>query len=146
MYIDIFIKEYPFRARLITNPDDKEVRNEQVLYAMDDSAEYSANTKDCVEPIDILFIDTIDGYDRINQIYPNCPVSKDNQDIIHYRGIGRFILKLPANTCHIYGIKEGDEVYFNETHHPDDKYLVSILFCSISLIAILCHFFAVKPI
>ena len=62
--------------------------------------------KDCITPLDIVFVDQ----DRkITSIHKNCPECKQ-EPCEHYNGSGQYVLELPAGTCDECGIEEGQKI------------------------------------
>ena len=78
-----------------------------MLFPFDSIGERSFWMKNCLIPLDILFISN----NTINNIAPNCPPCEDNY-CERYSGIGNKVLELPGGYCDNYNIKEGDSVYF----------------------------------
>jgi uncharacterized membrane protein (UPF0127 family) len=76
-----------------------------MLFIMPEDTTQSFWMKDCIIPLDILFIR--DGI--INDISPNCPPC-NSDECPNYIGDGGFVLELPGGTCKSKGIKIGDEV------------------------------------
>ena len=80
--------------------------NQGMLFLMDDGDHYFW-MKNCVEPLDIIFIND----DIITKIHHNCePCTTD--DCPNYSGNGNYILELIGNTCNRLKIKEGDRILF----------------------------------
>ena len=69
--------------------------------------EHSFWMKDCLIPLDIIFIDN----DVITKIHNNCLPCKSNS-CKSYIGEGNFILEVSGGTCKKLGIKKGDVVTF----------------------------------
>jgi uncharacterized membrane protein (UPF0127 family) len=63
--------------------------------------------KDCIIPLDIIFIDI----DKISKIHHNCPPC-NNEPCKGYTGEGGFILEVKGGTCKKLDIKKGDVVSF----------------------------------
>jgi uncharacterized membrane protein (UPF0127 family) len=61
--------------------------------------------KNCIIPLDIIFIDN----DTITEIHSNCPPCK-TKDCENYCGEGDMILELQGGTCKDLGIKIGDKI------------------------------------
>jgi uncharacterized membrane protein (UPF0127 family) len=70
---------------------------DSMLFIMPKDEEQSFWMKDCIVPLDIVFISH--GY--VEDISPNCPVCNEG-----------FVLELPAGTCREKKIKIGDRVDF----------------------------------
>lgn len=63
--------------------------------------------KNCIIPLDIIFIDN----DVITKIHHNCqPMTNESHK--NYCGEGNFILEIKGGTCKKLGIKKGDVVTF----------------------------------
>jgi len=77
-----------------------------MLFLMDKGA-HGFWMKDCVIPLDIIFING----NTITKIHHNCPPCKSN-DCPSYVGTGDSILELKGNTCKELGIKEGDIIRY----------------------------------
>ena len=63
--------------------------------------------KDCIIPLDIIFIDG----NTITKIHHSCPPCK-SEDCPSYVGTGDTILELKGGTCRELSIKEGDKILF----------------------------------
>lgn len=78
-----------------------------MLFIMPEDGPQSFWMKNCIVPIDMVFIsDNI-----IEDISPNCPPCIDDE-CPSYQGVGGFVLELPGGTCRSKKIKIGDEVVF----------------------------------
>ena len=75
-----------------------------MLFVMN-SKEHSFWMKNCIIPLDIIFING----DKITKIHHNCPPCED-EDCKHYYGQGNYALELKGGTCKKLGIKTGDIV------------------------------------
>jgi uncharacterized membrane protein (UPF0127 family) len=63
--------------------------------------------KNCIIPLDILFIDD----NHIESISHNCPPCKSD-DCPSYKGYGSMVLELPGGYCKKNGITIGDKINF----------------------------------
>jgi uncharacterized membrane protein (UPF0127 family) len=63
--------------------------------------------KDCIIPLDIIFIDG----NTITKIHHSCPPCK-SEDCPSYVGTGDTILELRGGTCGELSIKEGDKILY----------------------------------
>ena len=63
--------------------------------------------KNCIIPLDILFIDD----NHIESISHNCPPCKSD-DCPSYKGYGSMVLELPSGYCKKNGITIGDKINF----------------------------------
>ena len=59
--------------------------------------------KNCIIPLDIIFIDG----NEITKIFSNCQPCNTN-NCPHYEGYGNLVLELEGGTCERLGIDEGD--------------------------------------
>jgi len=62
--------------------------------------------KDCIIPLDIVFIN--DDM-TIQSIQKNCPPCSSN-DCEHYLGHGKYVLELAGGTCDECGIEKGQKI------------------------------------
>jgi len=109
-----YINNQPIPLEIKDTPNGKSVgmmgRNNLdggMLFPFDSVGERSFWMKNCLIPLDILFISN----NKINKISPNCPPC-DEKYCENYKGIGDKVLELPGNYCFKNNIKEGDYVYF----------------------------------
>jgi len=77
-----------------------------MLFLMDDG-EHCFWMKNCVIPLDIIFINS----NEITKIHHNCKPSDDDQPE-NFCGNGNLVLELEGGTCKSLGIKEGDTIKF----------------------------------
>ena len=77
-----------------------------MLFLMDDE-DHSFWMKDCLEPLDIIFI----SRRKISKIYHNCQPCTE-EPCKHYTGKGDLVLELPGGTCRKLNITTGDTLYF----------------------------------
>ncbi len=73
------------------------------------TGEHSFWMKNCIIPLDIIFID---NNLIIKNMYSNCPPCKGTF-CDSYRGYGKYVLELPGGKCNELDINEGDSVKFN---------------------------------
>lgn len=78
-----------------------------MLFLMDDHTNCFW-MKNCVIPLDIIFIDN----NRISKIHHNCLPCKDEDDCDSYCGRGYFVLEILGGSSEELGINKGDEVKF----------------------------------
>jgi uncharacterized membrane protein (UPF0127 family) len=78
-----------------------------MLFMMSDG-EHSFWMKDCIIPLDIIFIKA----NTISKIHHNCKPCL-TKECDRYSGDGDLILEVYGGTCEDYDIKEGDRVYFD---------------------------------
>lgn len=76
-----------------------------MLFPFDSIGERSFWMKNCIIPLDILFI--VNG--KINNIAKDCQPCV-SQDCNHYRGIADSVLELPGGYCDKHGVVVGDEL------------------------------------
>jgi uncharacterized membrane protein (UPF0127 family) len=79
--------------------------NYSMLFIMPTSERQSFWMKNCVQPLDILFISGV----KITTIHKNCPPC-DEEPCETYEGYGGFVLELNGGACDMYGINEGDRI------------------------------------
>ncbi len=80
--------------------------NQGMLFIMDKHEHYFW-MKDCIIPLDIIFIDG----DTITKIHHNCEPCK-SEDCPNYKGFGDLILEINGGLCNKLKIKEGDKIKF----------------------------------
>jgi uncharacterized membrane protein (UPF0127 family) len=76
------------------------------LLFMMEPGEHSFWMKNCLVPLDIIFIKN----DTISKIHHNCRPCNDD-DCQNYSGIGDIVLELPGMTCKEFDISEGDKIF-----------------------------------
>lgn len=81
---------------------------EGMLFMMPKTEMQSFWMKNCIVPLDIVFIND----DVISDISHNCPPCKE-EPCKSYTGYGDFVLELPGGTCKDMNIKVGDEVDYH---------------------------------
>lgn len=79
-----------------------------MLFVMPEDTLQSFWMKNCIIPLDIVFISD----NEIQDISPNCPPCQDDY-CPSYQGYGGFVLELPAGTCRSKKIRIGDKVEMN---------------------------------
>jgi uncharacterized membrane protein (UPF0127 family) len=62
--------------------------------------------KDCIIPLDILFLD---HKFNVVKIFPSCPIC-DTDDCKRYCSEGNYVLELPSGYCKENNVKLGDKV------------------------------------
>ena len=77
------------------------------------TGEHSFWMKNCIVPLDIIFINS---NLIITDIHHNCPPCKGPL-CDHYEGYGKYVLELPGGKCEELGINEEDSVKFNFGSH-----------------------------
>ena len=78
-----------------------------MLFPFDSVGERSFWMKDCVIPLDIIFIVN----NKINDISKNCQPCETNE-CEHYGGVADSVLELPAGYCDNNSVGVGDEISF----------------------------------
>ena len=109
-----YINNQPIPLEIRGTPNAKSIGmmgrknlNGGMLFPFDSIGERSFWMKNCLIPLDILFI----SGNKINNISHNCPPCyKDYCE--SYKGIGDKVLELPGGYSITNNIKEGDSVYF----------------------------------
>jgi uncharacterized membrane protein (UPF0127 family) len=86
-----------------------------MLFVMN-SKEHSFWMKNCIIPLDIIFING----DKITKIHHNCPPCED-EPCKAYNGRGNYALELKGGTCKNLGIKTGDIVSLPSHLHANKK-------------------------
>ena len=81
-----------------------------MLFLMPDK-KHSFWMKDCIVPLDIIFIDG----NEITKIHSNCEPCHE-KNCPHYEGFGDMVLELEGGTCERLGIEEGDIIKGFMTH------------------------------
>lgn len=79
-----------------------------MLFMMPENGHHSFWMKNCIIPLDIVFIDQDK---KINKIHNMCQPCNTN-DCDHFEGSGQYVLELEGGDCEKYGIEEGQEVNF----------------------------------
>jgi len=109
------INDIEFDTKIMVSSKDKENGmmgkkfnnpNQGMLFIME-PGEHCFWMKNCIIPLDILFIDN----NIITEIYSNCPPC-DTKECMNYCGVGDLILELPSGTCKKLDIKKGDSISF----------------------------------
>jgi uncharacterized membrane protein (UPF0127 family) len=70
-----------------------------------ESGQHAFWMKNCIIPLDIIFIDE----NLITKIHHNCKPCIDD-DCRNYTGYGNMVLELRGNKCNVLNIKEGDKI------------------------------------
>jgi uncharacterized membrane protein (UPF0127 family) len=65
--------------------------------------------KDCVIPLDIIFIEE----NRVSKIHRNCEPCKE-EPCKRYKGVGDMVLEVRGGFCKEYDIQNGDILVFND--------------------------------
>lgn len=114
--MELSINDNTFFCKVVHTP--KSIRNgmmgktfdgfDAMLFIMPEDTQQSFWMKNCVIPLDIIFIS--DGV--IQDISPNCPPCYD-EPCPSYQGDGGFVLEVPSGTCRSKKIRIGDEVVFH---------------------------------
>ena len=115
MYVKTHIHQYAFKTKVLTKPQDillgmmgKQFTKafDALLFVMDASSS-SFWMKNCIVPLDVLFIKN----NKITKIHHNCPPCKSMDDTCkRYTGIGNLVMEMPGGTCKRLHIKKGDAV------------------------------------
>ncbi len=79
-----------------------------MLFPFGEIGERSFWMKNCIIPLDILFI----SGNKINHISRNCPPCEEKY-CPSYQGVGDKVLELNGGYCDTNGIKEGDVITFS---------------------------------
>ena len=114
--MNLTINNHKFKVKVMTSPKETQegMMNKTfnksfngMLFVMKNE-EHSFWMKDCIIPLDIIFIDI----DKISKIHHNCPPC-NNEHCKSYTGEGGFILEVKGGTCKKLDIKKGDTVKFS---------------------------------
>ena len=76
-----------------------------LLFLMPKDDNHSFWMKDCLIPLDIIFIKN----DIISNLHGNCEPCRDEM-CTSYTGNGSYVLEVPGGTCDRLGIKKGDRI------------------------------------
>lgn len=79
-----------------------------MLFLMNDK-EHSFWMKDCIIPLDIIFIEN----NRVSKIHHNCKPCRQ-EPCKRYKGVGDMILEVRGGFCKEYDIEIGDLIVFND--------------------------------
>lgn len=109
----INLKNKPFTIKVVHKRDDLSngMMNKTfdgfdgMLFLMPQAEEQSFWMKNCIIPLDIVFLDK----NKITNISHNCPPCKTKK-CPTYGGFGGFVLELPGGMCKKLGLKIGDRV------------------------------------
>ena len=111
----IKINNNKFKVKTVITPKDTEIgmmgkkfdsSYNGMLFLMDDG-EHCFWMKNCIIPLDIIFIDS----NTITKIHYNCsPCTTD--ECVNYCGEGDIILEIMGGTAKKLGLQIGDEVNF----------------------------------
>jgi len=74
------------------------------------SGDHSFWMRDCLIPLDIIFIDG----NKITKIHSNCEPC-DGKNCPRYKGFGDLVLELRGRTCEEFGIEYGDLIKMDVT-------------------------------
>lgn len=117
MYINTHINHNIFKTKLLKTPREIEQGMmgkrftglfDALLFVMDNIKESCFWMKNCIVPLDIIFIDQ----GKITKIYHDCkPCVKD--ECKRYPGKGNLVIELPGGTCKKLNIKKGQIVEFS---------------------------------
>jgi len=111
----IKINNHRFKVKVVSK--DKDIQNGMMWKSFDKGyngmlfkmnlGEHCFWMKNCIIPLDILFIDD----NHIESISHNCPPCKSD-DCPSYKGYGSMVLELPGGYCKKNGITIGDKINF----------------------------------
>jgi uncharacterized membrane protein (UPF0127 family) len=111
--MNLSINDNNFNCKVVSTPE--KIRTgmmfktfdgfEGMLFIMPEDTIQSFWMKNCVIPLDIVFISN----GVIEDISPNCPPCVDD-DCPSYQGKGGMILEIPGGTCRKKRIRIGDKV------------------------------------
>jgi len=118
MYTNTHINHHVFKTKLLKTPREIEQGMmgkrftglfDALLFVMNNIKESSFWMKNCIVPLDIVFIDGI----KITKIYHDCKPCIKDAECKHYPGKGNLVIELPGGTCKRLNIKKGQIVEFS---------------------------------
>ena len=122
--MNVFVNDNMFRVRVCVTPEtiQKGMMGQRfnsdfngMLFMMGQNEEQNFWMKNCLIPLDIVFVLN----NRINKIHHNCPPA-DPHDLtpLTYSGIGDHVIEFPGGTCKDF--KTGDRVnmYLGTPQNP----------------------------
>ena len=77
-----------------------------MLFMMPNEEHQSFWMKNCLTPLDIIFID---NNKKITTIHKNCPICNET-NCPTYDGYGNYVLEVESGVCDLCGIEEGMDV------------------------------------
>jgi uncharacterized protein len=113
--MNVFVNDNMFKIRVCVTPEtiQKGMMGQRfnsdfngMLFMMGNNEEQSFWMKNCIIPLDIVFIN--DDM-TIQSIQKNCPPCSSN-DCEHYPGHGKYVLELAGGTCDECGIEKGQKI------------------------------------
>jgi uncharacterized membrane protein (UPF0127 family) len=113
--MNVFVNDNMFKVKVCVTPDtiQKGMMGQNfnsdfngMLFMLGNNEEQSFWMKNCIIPLDIIFIN--DDM-TIQNIQKNCPPCSSN-DCEHYSGHGKYVLELAGGTCNECGISEGQKI------------------------------------
>lgn len=117
IYMDVIINDNLFNVKCVFTQKDiqngmkgKTFNNFDGMLFVMDKDNHSFWMKDCIIPLDIIFIND----DKITEIHHNCPPCRSD-DCESYSGFGDLVLELPANSCSSLKIKVGNPVFIENS-------------------------------
>jgi uncharacterized membrane protein (UPF0127 family) len=119
MFIQAHINKYIFKTKVLQTANEikqgmmgKQFTSDfnALLFVLRNNNNTSFWMKNCIIPLDIIFID--DG--KITRIHHNCPPCITDA-CKGYPGKGNLVLEMPGGTCKALNIKRGAKVEFIKT-------------------------------
>ncbi len=113
--MNVFVNDNMFKVRVCVSPEtiQKGMMGQKfnsdfngMLFMMGNNGEQSFWMKNCIIPLDIVFIN--DDM-TIQHIQKHCPPCSSN-DCEHYSGNGKYVLELLGGTCDECGIENGQKI------------------------------------
>lgn len=109
----ISINNYVFNTKVMVSPKDIQMgmmgkkfnKDFTGMLFMMDEGEHCFWMKDCIVPLDIIYIDK----NKVTSIHHSCPPCKTNE-CENYCGNGDLVLELPSGACKKIGVSVGDVV------------------------------------
>jgi uncharacterized membrane protein (UPF0127 family) len=116
MYINVYIKNYIFKTKVLSSPKDIELgmmgkkftnKFDALLFIMNKPSS-AFWMKNCIIPLDIIFIQN----NIITKIHNSCPPCNQTKDKCkEYKGKGNLVIEMPGGTCKQLNIKKGDIIF-----------------------------------
>lgn len=116
MYVTSHISNFEFKTKVLKTPNEIRLGMmgkrfngafNALLFLMN-RAESTFWMKNCIVPLDVVFIDK----GIITKIHHNCPPCTTASKCITYPGIGNLVMELPGGECKRLRIGAGTRVVF----------------------------------
>ena len=120
MYIQTHINKHVYKTKVLTNIGDisrgmmsRKFTSEfdALLFVMNTPFPSSFWMKNCIVPLDVIFIEN----GKITKIHHNCPpCPKYEKDCQSYEGNGNLVIEMPGGICKQLHIRKGNIVTFSK--------------------------------